>query len=86
MSGAPQPDGFGTQLPTGFTSAFLVAQLAPGQMERRRSNGMQHSGGTGECRAADYGCAAVIQSAGPKNMLFNAISGDSLRTKFLKIT
>ncbi|MDS0857088.1 hypothetical protein NUV25_05170 [Burkholderia pseudomultivorans] len=31
MSGAPQPDGFGTTLPAGFTSAFLVEQLAPGQ-------------------------------------------------------
>ncbi|QGZ66856.1 hypothetical protein FAZ98_29850 [Paraburkholderia acidisoli] len=31
MSGAPQPDGFGTALPAGFTTAWLVDQLAPGQ-------------------------------------------------------
>ncbi|MEO6918639.1 MAG: hypothetical protein ABI171_06520 [Collimonas sp.] len=29
MSGAPIPDGFGTQLPQGFTKDLLVAQLAP---------------------------------------------------------
>ncbi|SAL31678.1 hypothetical protein AWB69_02697 [Caballeronia udeis] len=34
MSGAPQPDGFGTKLPAGFTTAFLVEQLAPGQDAR----------------------------------------------------
>lgn len=31
MGGAPQPDGFGTKLPAGFTPALLVEQLAPGQ-------------------------------------------------------
>lgn len=34
MSGAPRPDGFGTKLPAGFTTAFLLEQLAPGQDAR----------------------------------------------------
>ncbi len=35
MSGAPQPDGLGAQLPAGFTEAFLLQQLAPGQNPKR---------------------------------------------------
>ncbi|CAB3866031.1 MAG: hypothetical protein ACWGIK_12050 [Achromobacter pulmonis] len=35
MSGAPQPDGLGTQLPAGFTNAFLLQQLAPGRNPNR---------------------------------------------------
>jgi hypothetical protein len=34
MGGAAQSDGFGTRLPAGFTSAFLVQQLAPDQDAR----------------------------------------------------
>ena len=34
MSGAPQPDGFGTKLPAGFSTALLVEQLAPGHDPR----------------------------------------------------
>ncbi|MFM0322290.1 hypothetical protein [Caballeronia glebae] len=34
MSNAPKPDGFGTKLPAGFTTAFLVKQLAPGRDAR----------------------------------------------------
>jgi hypothetical protein len=34
MNGASEPDGFGTKLPPGFTTAFLVEQLAPGQDAR----------------------------------------------------
>ncbi len=35
MSGAPRPDGLGTQLPAGFSSDFLLRQLAPGQNPKR---------------------------------------------------
>lgn len=35
ISGAPQPDGFGTHLPAGFTKDQLLAQLAPGQDPKR---------------------------------------------------
>ncbi|WP_061540416.1 hypothetical protein [Collimonas fungivorans] len=35
MSGAPAPDGFGQQLPDGFTKDFLVLQLAPGRDPNR---------------------------------------------------
>ncbi|TCT06388.1 hypothetical protein [Paralcaligenes ureilyticus] len=35
MNGAPQPDGFGTHLPDGFTKEWLAAQLAPGQDIKR---------------------------------------------------
>jgi hypothetical protein len=35
MSGAPQADGFGTALPAGFTTAWLVENLAPGQDAQR---------------------------------------------------
>jgi hypothetical protein len=34
MSGVSRPDGFGTKLPAGFTTAFLVETLAPGQDPR----------------------------------------------------
>ena len=34
MSGASELDGFGTKMPAGFTAAFLVEQLAPGQDAR----------------------------------------------------
>ena len=30
MSGAPEPNGFGVTLPTGFSKAMLTAQIAPG--------------------------------------------------------
>ena len=35
MSGAPQPDGLGAQLPAGFTDTFLLQQLAPDQNPKR---------------------------------------------------
>lgn len=35
MSGAPRPDGLGVQLPAGFSNAFLLQQLAPGQNPAR---------------------------------------------------
>lgn len=35
IGGVPQPDGFGTQLPQGFTKELLLAQLAPGQDPKR---------------------------------------------------
>ena len=35
MSGAPAPDGFGQQLPSGFTKDFLALQLAPGRDLKR---------------------------------------------------
>ncbi|OWT56938.1 hypothetical protein CEY11_17990 [Candidimonas nitroreducens] len=35
INGAPLPDGFGTQLPQGFTKEMLLAQLAPGQDPKR---------------------------------------------------
>jgi len=35
MSGAKQPDGFGTALPAGFSTPYLVQQLAPGQDPKR---------------------------------------------------
>ncbi len=35
MSGAKQPDGLGRMLPAGFTTGFLVSQLAPGQDPQR---------------------------------------------------
>lgn len=35
MSGAPAPDGFGQQLPEGFTRDFLALQIAPGRDPNR---------------------------------------------------